>query len=156
MQSGSSANLNDCHSYFLLVDDGTSGKYGCEIGFRRRLEKYLSRHKSEIYINFHFKNKYFVYFTKLYFIVAWDTTSKWKKIKHFFLFLKSFYQKKNINDLTWQSKKKVCFWLFFFFINYSSFFLSSHSYKSTYNTISLPCYRRWYKYNTKCIGKCSK
>lgn len=43
-----SANLNDCHSYFLLVDDGTSGKYGCEIGFRRRLEKYLSRHKSEI------------------------------------------------------------------------------------------------------------
>jgi hypothetical protein len=41
-------NLNSCHSYFLLVDDGTSGKYGCEISFRRRLERFLSRHKTEI------------------------------------------------------------------------------------------------------------
>ena len=49
-----SFNLNNCHSYFLLVDDGTVGKYGCEISFRRRFERFLSRHKSEIFMDFDF------------------------------------------------------------------------------------------------------
>ncbi len=52
-----SFNLNNCHSYFLLVDDGTVGKYGCEISLRRRLERFLSRHKSEIYMDFDLKPK---------------------------------------------------------------------------------------------------
>ncbi len=47
--------LNNCHSYFLLVDDGTCGKYGCEISFRRRLERFLSRHKTEIFFDFEIK-----------------------------------------------------------------------------------------------------
>ena len=50
-------NLNNCHSYFLLVDDGTIGKYGCEISFRRRLERFLSRHKSEIFVDFDLRPK---------------------------------------------------------------------------------------------------
>ncbi|CAL8248689.1 unnamed protein product [Merluccius merluccius] len=33
--------LNNFHSHFLLVDDGTMGKYGCQQGFRRRLEKHI-------------------------------------------------------------------------------------------------------------------
>jgi hypothetical protein len=37
--------LNSNHSYFLLVDNGTVGKYGCEITFRRRLEKHISHQK---------------------------------------------------------------------------------------------------------------
>ena len=52
-----SFNLNNCHSYFLLVDDGTVGKYGCEISLRRRLERFLSRHKSEIYMDFDMRPK---------------------------------------------------------------------------------------------------
>jgi hypothetical protein len=39
------------------VDDGTVGKYGCEISLRRRLERYLSRHKSEIFMDFDLKPK---------------------------------------------------------------------------------------------------
>ena len=35
-------NLNSFHSYFLLVDDGTIGKYGCEIILRRKFERCLS------------------------------------------------------------------------------------------------------------------
>lgn len=51
-----SFNLSNCHSYFLLVDDGTVGKYGCEVSFRRRLERFLSRHKSEIFMDFDLSN----------------------------------------------------------------------------------------------------
>lgn len=54
INSANSFNLNNCHSYFLLVDDGTVGKYGCEINFRRRFERFLSRHKSEIFMDFDF------------------------------------------------------------------------------------------------------
>ena len=34
--------LNKHHAYFLLVDNGTVGKYGAEIALRRRLEKFIS------------------------------------------------------------------------------------------------------------------
>ncbi|XP_062390193.1 transient receptor potential cation channel subfamily M member 2-like [Sardina pilchardus] len=34
--------LDSNHSHFLLVDDGTHGHYGMEIGLRRRLEKLIS------------------------------------------------------------------------------------------------------------------
>ncbi|XP_059478668.1 transient receptor potential cation channel trpm isoform X6 [Neocloeon triangulifer] len=34
--------LNNRHAYFLLVDNGTAGRYGAEIHLRRRLEKYIS------------------------------------------------------------------------------------------------------------------
>ncbi|XP_022248148.1 transient receptor potential cation channel trpm-like [Limulus polyphemus] len=37
--------LNNHHSYFLLVDNGTVGKYGAEIAFRKKLEKYISKQK---------------------------------------------------------------------------------------------------------------
>ncbi|XP_061762773.1 transient receptor potential cation channel subfamily M member 6 isoform X2 [Nerophis ophidion] len=33
--------LNSFHSHFLLVDDGTLGKYGCQQGLRRKLEKHI-------------------------------------------------------------------------------------------------------------------
>ncbi|CAF0758756.1 unnamed protein product [Brachionus calyciflorus] len=59
INSVNSFNLNNCHSYFLLVDDGTVGKYGCEISFRRRFERFLSRHKSEIFMDFDFRPKMF-------------------------------------------------------------------------------------------------
>ena len=36
------AALNKHHSYFLLVDNGTTGKYGAEIALRRKLEKFIS------------------------------------------------------------------------------------------------------------------
>ena len=35
--------LNDRHSYFLLVDNGTVDRYGAEIVLRRRLEEFLAR-----------------------------------------------------------------------------------------------------------------
>ncbi|CAG0883890.1 unnamed protein product [Cyprideis torosa] len=35
--------LNKWHSYFLLVDNGTVGKHGAEIPFRKRLERHISR-----------------------------------------------------------------------------------------------------------------
>lgn len=35
--------LNSNHYYFLLVDNGTSGKYGGEILFRKRFERFLLR-----------------------------------------------------------------------------------------------------------------
>ena len=57
LNTGPGFNLNNCHSYFLLVDDGTVGKYGCEISFRRRLERFLSRHKSEIFMDFDLRPK---------------------------------------------------------------------------------------------------
>uniref|UniRef100_A0A667WKU2 non-specific serine/threonine protein kinase n=1 Tax=Myripristis murdjan TaxID=586833 RepID=A0A667WKU2_9TELE len=33
--------LNGFHSHFLLVDDGTLGKHGCQQGLRRKLEKHI-------------------------------------------------------------------------------------------------------------------
>ncbi|XP_039575183.1 transient receptor potential cation channel subfamily M member 6 isoform X2 [Passer montanus] len=37
--------LNSMHSHFLMVDDGTVGKYGNEMMLRRNLEKYISLQK---------------------------------------------------------------------------------------------------------------
>ncbi|XP_071043115.1 transient receptor potential cation channel trpm-like [Parasteatoda tepidariorum] len=37
--------LNNHHSYFVLVDNGTVGKYGAEIALRKKLEKYISQQK---------------------------------------------------------------------------------------------------------------
>ena len=37
--------LNSNHSYFLLVDNGTIGKYGGEIQLRKKLEKYISQQR---------------------------------------------------------------------------------------------------------------
>ena len=37
--------LNSNHAYFLLVDNGSVGKYGCEILLRKRLEKYIQQQK---------------------------------------------------------------------------------------------------------------
>uniref|UniRef100_A0A914E6R5 Uncharacterized protein n=1 Tax=Acrobeloides nanus TaxID=290746 RepID=A0A914E6R5_9BILA len=34
--------LNDRHSYFLLVDNGTVGRYGADIVLRKRLEEYIA------------------------------------------------------------------------------------------------------------------
>ncbi|CAJ0948690.1 unnamed protein product, partial [Mesorhabditis belari] len=34
--------LNDRHSYFLLVDNGTSGRHGAEVALRRKLEEHLA------------------------------------------------------------------------------------------------------------------
>jgi len=45
LPKGNSVVLNSNHSYFLLVDDGTVGQHGCEIRFRRRLEKFISQQK---------------------------------------------------------------------------------------------------------------
>ena len=42
---GNSVVLNCNHSYFLLSDDGTVGKFGCEILLRRKLEKFISQQK---------------------------------------------------------------------------------------------------------------
>jgi transient receptor potential cation channel subfamily M member 3 len=58
INSGKGFNLNNCHSYFLFVDDGTIGRYGCEISFRRRLERFISRYKSEVYIDFDLRPKF--------------------------------------------------------------------------------------------------
>uniref|UniRef100_A0A158Q738 LSDAT_euk domain-containing protein n=1 Tax=Elaeophora elaphi TaxID=1147741 RepID=A0A158Q738_9BILA len=37
------ATLNDRHSYFLLVDNGTSGRYGADIILRKRFEEFIAR-----------------------------------------------------------------------------------------------------------------
>ncbi|KAJ1521079.1 hypothetical protein ONE63_002785 [Megalurothrips usitatus] len=37
--------LNPRHAYFLMVDNGTSGRYGAEVVLRRKLEKYISMQK---------------------------------------------------------------------------------------------------------------
>ncbi|XP_075454440.1 transient receptor potential cation channel subfamily M member 6 isoform X6 [Ascaphus truei] len=37
--------LNSMHSHFIMVDDGTVGKYGNEMKLRRNLEKYISLQK---------------------------------------------------------------------------------------------------------------
>ncbi|XP_044737220.1 transient receptor potential cation channel trpm isoform X2 [Chrysoperla carnea] len=41
--------LNNRHAYFLLVDNGTGGRYGAEIILRRKLEKYISNQKLHPY-----------------------------------------------------------------------------------------------------------
>ncbi|XP_033210686.1 transient receptor potential cation channel trpm [Belonocnema kinseyi] len=41
--------LNNRHSFFLLVDNGTGGRYGAEIVLRRKLEKYISNLKLQPY-----------------------------------------------------------------------------------------------------------
>lgn len=37
--------LNNRHAYFLLVDNGTSGRYGAEVLLRRKLEKFIAAQK---------------------------------------------------------------------------------------------------------------
>jgi len=37
--------LNSNHSYFLLTDDGTADRFGCEIGLRKHFEKHISQQK---------------------------------------------------------------------------------------------------------------
>uniref|UniRef100_A0A4W5L7R2 non-specific serine/threonine protein kinase n=1 Tax=Hucho hucho TaxID=62062 RepID=A0A4W5L7R2_9TELE len=37
--------LNGLHSHFLLVDDGTLGKHGCQQGLRRKLERHVQLQK---------------------------------------------------------------------------------------------------------------
>ncbi|XP_055607349.1 transient receptor potential cation channel trpm isoform X8 [Uranotaenia lowii] len=37
--------LNNRHAYFLLVDNGSQGRYGAELILRRKLEKYISNQK---------------------------------------------------------------------------------------------------------------
>ncbi|XP_053181905.1 transient receptor potential cation channel subfamily M member 6 [Scomber japonicus] len=37
--------LNGFHSHFLLVDDGTLGKHGCQQGLRRKMEKHIQMQK---------------------------------------------------------------------------------------------------------------
>ncbi|XP_066967422.1 transient receptor potential cation channel trpm isoform X5 [Macrobrachium rosenbergii] len=39
--------LNSHHTFFLLVDNGTSGKYGPELILRRKLENYISKQRIE-------------------------------------------------------------------------------------------------------------
>ncbi|XP_026320800.1 transient receptor potential cation channel trpm [Hyposmocoma kahamanoa] len=41
--------LNNRHAYFLLVDNGSVGKYGAEIVLRRKLEKYIAAQKLHPY-----------------------------------------------------------------------------------------------------------
>ena len=41
--TGNHVTLNSNHYYFLLVDNGTSGKYGGETLLRKRFERFLSR-----------------------------------------------------------------------------------------------------------------
>lgn len=37
--------LNNRHAYFLLVDNGSQGRYGAELILRRKLEKFISNLK---------------------------------------------------------------------------------------------------------------
>lgn len=37
--------LNNLHSHFILVDDGTVGKYGAEVRLRRELEKTVNQQR---------------------------------------------------------------------------------------------------------------
>lgn len=39
---GRLSGLDNNHTHFLLVDNGTHGRYGVEIELRSRLEKYIS------------------------------------------------------------------------------------------------------------------
>ncbi|TKR95142.1 hypothetical protein L596_009349 [Steinernema carpocapsae] len=42
--------LNDRHSYFLLVDNGTVGRYGADIVLRKRFEDYIAQKESLSYL----------------------------------------------------------------------------------------------------------
>jgi hypothetical protein len=44
MLSGTAC-LDNNHTHFILVDDGTNGKYGKEIAFRASLENVISKRK---------------------------------------------------------------------------------------------------------------
>lgn len=44
---GSLTCLDSNHSHFILVDDGTHGRYGVEIPLRTKLEKYISEQRKE-------------------------------------------------------------------------------------------------------------
>lgn len=44
---GRFAVLNDKHSYFLLVDNGTVGRYGADIILRKRFEEFISKQTIE-------------------------------------------------------------------------------------------------------------
>jgi len=46
-QGMSGAMLDSNHSHFLLVDDGTKGKYGVEIGLRSRVEEAIMKLKTD-------------------------------------------------------------------------------------------------------------
>lgn len=39
--------LDSNHSHFILVDDGTHGRYGVEIPLRTKLEKFISQQTKE-------------------------------------------------------------------------------------------------------------
>lgn len=39
--------LDSNHSHFILVDDGTHGRYGVEIALRTKLEKFISEQTKE-------------------------------------------------------------------------------------------------------------
>ncbi|XP_031686167.1 transient receptor potential cation channel subfamily M member 7-like [Oncorhynchus kisutch] len=43
--------LNSLHSHFLLVDDGTLGKHGCQLGLRRKLERHIQLQKIHPRVN---------------------------------------------------------------------------------------------------------
>ncbi|EJW73028.1 hypothetical protein WUBG_16063, partial [Wuchereria bancrofti] len=43
---GRFAVLNNRHSYFLLVDNGTIGRYGADVILRKRLESYISEKRT--------------------------------------------------------------------------------------------------------------
>ena len=43
--SSNSVVLNRNHAYFLLVDNGTVGKHGCDLLLRKRLEKCIQKQK---------------------------------------------------------------------------------------------------------------
>jgi len=58
---GNSVVLNCNHSYFLLADDGTVGKFGCEILLRRKLEKFISQQKIFGMFVKHFSLIYFLF-----------------------------------------------------------------------------------------------
>lgn len=45
LSSSKLAVLNNRHAYFLLVDNGSQGRYGAELILRRKLEKYISNQK---------------------------------------------------------------------------------------------------------------
>ncbi|KAM9823037.1 transient receptor potential cation channel subfamily M member 6 isoform 1-T1 [Syngnathus typhle] len=45
------AYLNSFHSHFLLVDDGTLGKFGCQEGLRKKLEKHIQLLKIHTRLN---------------------------------------------------------------------------------------------------------
>lgn len=62
--------LNNRHAYFLLVDNGSQGRYGAELILRRKLEKYISNQKLQ-------PCKYFVDLSS----VGWYGAYVWKIVE---------------------------------------------------------------------------